>query len=105
MVRIETYQKLYNTNNLNIKTATSLVTSIKKNTGKLPGFKSPTIDKIAKIAMNNPPDIKMKKWNHQLDMLYTDINNAVNASAKEYFFKYLNMIPENIRSKYYFSDD
>ena len=105
MVRIDTYTTLYNTNNLNIRTATDIVTSIIKDTEKLPGFTSSTIDLIRKIAINNPPDVKMKEWNILITVLYDEIDAAVNVIAKDYFFKYLEMLPEDIRKQYYLVDN
>lgn len=101
MVRIETYIKLYGTNNLNIRTATLMINSIKKDAERLPGFSSNVLDEIAKIAINDKPESKIEKWYYKLDKLYKDINTAVNLAAKNYFFKFLDLVPENDRKKFY----
>jgi len=101
LVRIDTYRVLYQTNNLDIRTATSLVTSLVKDVNYLPGFQSNTINKIQKVAMNNPPDVKMHEWFTLLGTLYDEINSAANLIAKDYFFKYLEMLPSDIRNKYF----
>ena len=105
MVRIDTYTILYNTNNLDIRTATDIVTSIIKDVAYLPGFKSGTPDKIRKSAINNTPEAKMDEWNVLLYVLYDEIDASVNEIAKDPFFKYLKMIPEDIRNTYYLHDN
>lgn len=102
LVRIETYHKLYETNNLNIRIATLMTNNIKKDVGRLPDFYSESINNIAKIAINNNPESKMIEWYYELDKLYKDINLAVNSVAKQYFFKFLDLVPENDKGKFYF---
>lgn len=101
LVRIDGYHLLYKTNNLNIKIATDIVNSIMNDTQKLPNFESNVISKIKEIATNNPPDIKMNKWDLLLEILYDEIIASVNIIAKEYFYKYLELVPENIKKKFY----
>lgn len=105
MVRIESYKKLYDTNNLNIKTATLMVNNIKKDLRRLPNFHSKTTNKIAEIAMNNLPKVKMEKWYRELNKLHSEINSVVNSASKKYFFKFLNMVPECDRNKFYCWND
>ena len=105
MVRIDTYHILYDTNNLDIRTATTIVTSIVRDIKYLPDFSSNTITKIAEVAQNNPLDVKMRQWYILLDVLYDDIDMAASVLAKEYFFKYLHLLPENLQGKYYLGDD
>jgi len=104
MVRIDTYHTLYNTKNLDIRTATEIVTTIIKDIKYLPGFKSNVIESIRKVALDNPPDVKMNLWNTLLYVLYDEINMTVNMAAKKYFFKYLNILPPEIRSKYHLNE-
>ena len=105
MVRIDTYTVLYNSQNLDIRTATDIVTTIIKDTTSLPGFNnSQTIQEIRKVAMDNTPETKMREWNILLTVLYDEIDAAVNIIAKDYFFKYLEMIPESDRKKYYLTN-
>lgn len=101
MVRIDTYATLYKSNNLDINTATGIVTSILKDLHKLPGFSSNIPNKIREISINNTPKVKMAEWHVLLDLLYDEINAAVNTIAREYFYKYLEMLPENIKNKFY----
>lgn len=103
MVRIDTYHTLYETNNLDIRTASLMAAGIVKDTEQLPDFSSNITDKIRRVATDNSPDVKMKEWDVLLDVLYDEINISANMAAKEYFFKYLGLIPENIRDKYYFN--
>ena len=100
MVRIDTYLTLFKTANLDIKTATHLVIGIINDCQKLPGFTSNTINKISEIAIDNPPDVKMSNWYILLQVLYDEINAAVNFVAKPYFYKYLNLIPEDLQNRY-----
>ncbi|XWV25962.1 hypothetical protein QJ857_gp1118 [Tupanvirus soda lake] len=105
MVRIDTYHILHDTKNLDIRTATSIVASIMKDLKNLPNFTTNTTNKIKEVSENNPPDVKMKEWYTLLNVLYDDINMAASIAAKEYFFKYLDMVPENIRNKYYLQNN
>jgi hypothetical protein len=105
MIRIEAYKMLFDTNNLNIKRATAIVTSILKDLVNLPGFKSDVPDLIRKVATNNAPEIKIKEWSILLDKLYIDIGSAVNMAAKDHFFKYLEMVPSDQRDKVYLKMD
>ncbi|XWV24720.1 hypothetical protein QJ856_gp1063 [Tupanvirus deep ocean] len=105
MVRIDTYHILYDTNNLDIRTATSIVASLIRDIKNLPQFTTNTINKIKEVSENNPPDIKMKEWSTLLNVLYDDINMAASIAAKEYFFRYLDMVPQNIRHKYYLQNE
>lgn len=104
MVRIDTYKMLYITNNLTIQTATGIVSSIVKDLSKLPKLETTIPIKIAKASINQKPKIKMYQWYVLLGILYTDINSAVNSEAKNYFYKYLNLVNENDRSKFYLKD-
>ena len=104
MVRIDTYHILYDTKNLDIRTATTIVTSIVSDIKYLPDFTSNTITKIKEVAQNNPPEVKMREWYILLNVLYDDIDMAASVSAKEYFFKYLNLLPENLKGKYYLGE-
>jgi len=101
IVRIDTYHTLYETQNLDIKTATAIITSIIKDTNHLPELQSNVIIKIKQVAQNNPPDVKMSEWSTLLDVLYDEINTTVNLLTKDYFYKYLNMLPVDIQKKYY----
>lgn len=105
IVRIDTYHILYDTGNLDIKTATDIVTTIIKDIPHLINFESNIPDQIKKVAINNTPDIKMEKWYILLDTLYDEINHSVNTLAKDYFFKYLNMLPDDLKKKYYLIDE
>lgn len=105
MVRIDTYSILYNSNNLDIRIAKDIIISIIKDVNQLPDFDSTTIDQIRKVAINNSPEYKMQEWASLLIILYDEIDNAVNIVAKDYFFKYLELIPKNIRNKYYLIDE
>jgi hypothetical protein len=105
MVRIDTYHILYDTKHLDIQTATAIVISIIKDIKYLPDVNTNTITKIKEVAQDNPPNAKMKEWNILLRVLYDDINMAASIAAKEYFFKYLNLLPENLRKKYYLADE
>ena len=102
MARINTYHLLYNTNNLDIQTATSIIVSLIKDISCIVDFNSGTIDKIKKIAENNLPDVKMREWGIMLNILYDDIDIYVNTVAKKYSIKYLNMLPKNIKDKILF---
>ena len=104
MVRIDTYHMLYNTNNLDIRMATFIISSIIKDINNLPNFQSNVIDKIKEVAMDNPPDIKMREWNVLLSVLYDEINSTVNILAKEYFFKFFDMLPEDMKKRYYLAE-
>jgi hypothetical protein len=104
MVRIDTYHILYNTNIIDIRMATYIVSSIVKDIQHLSGFQSNVINKIKEVAQNNPPDIKIREWNTLLSVLYDEINTSVNIMAKDYFFKYYDMLPEDIKNKYYLAD-
>ena len=101
MVRIDTYLTLYQNNLLDITTATGIVNSIVKDVAKLSDFKSNILSKISEASLNNPPDVKMAEWNILLDTLYDEINFAANSAAREYFYKFLNMLPENKRDQFY----
>ncbi len=101
MVRIETYEMLYNSGNLDIKNASLIVASILSDIKKIPNFTSSVENKIKEVSMNNTPEIKIKEWNDLLSTLYDEINAAVNARAKKYFFKFLELLPKEIQEKYY----
>lgn len=101
MVRIDTYITLYQNKVLDIATATGIVNSIVADVQKLPNFKSNIIKKIQEVAIDNPPEVKMADWLVLLDTLYDEINFAANNSAREYFYKFLQMIPENKRQQFY----
>lgn len=103
MVRIDTYHTLYQTKNLDIRLATSIVSGIIKDTYQLPEFRSNSVKKIKEVAIDNPPNVKMEEWALLLDVLYDEINAAANSVSEKHFFKYLDMLPENIRNKYYFN--
>jgi hypothetical protein len=91
MARIETYQMLYYTDNLDINMATTIVVGLIKDLKYLPDFHSNTIDKIKKIAENNSSDIKMKYWNVMLIILYDNISAYLGIALK----KYLDQEPKN----------
>ena len=100
MVRIDTYHTLFKTNNLDIATAANIIISISKDTQHLPTFTSNIIDKIREVAINNPPEIKMKLWDTLLSVLYSEINDTANGLAKNYFYKFLNLLPIDQQNKY-----
>lgn len=100
MVRIDTYHTLHQTHNLNIETAKAIVISIIKDINQLPNFQSNISDKIKEVAIDNPPDVKMEKWDILLDVLYDEINATANLAAKDYFYKYLEMVPEDLKKNY-----
>lgn len=104
LVGIDTYDTLYQTGNLDIRTATNMVNTIIRDTTKLENFHSNIINQIKKVAQNNSPDVKMSEWHTLLNVLYDEINLDVNTRAEEYFFKYLDMLPENIKSLYYLAN-
>lgn len=104
MTRIDTYHTLYDYNNLDIKTASAIVTSIVKDTTRLPDFQSKVVDEITEVSRNNDPKSKMEKWYVLLVYLYNDINKAVNDKAEEYFYHYLDKIPEDKKKEYYISN-
>lgn len=100
-ISTKTYNTLYKSQNLDIKTATKIITDFLNDVKKLPEFNSSTIDQIKKISTDNPPEIKMKEWDKLMKILYDEINAEVNYRAKPYFFKYLKMVPVGARDKYY----
>lgn len=105
LVRIETYSKLYSTNNLDIRTATGIVTSIIKDLTRLPDFKSNIPNKIREVAMDNPPEVKMSQWEVLLNVLYDELIWTLNSLAKKYFYKYLKIIPDDLRNKFCLNEE
>lgn len=109
MVRIDAYRMLYVTGNLDINLAKNIIVNLIKDVAKLPNFYSNVISKIQDVSMDNDlpnktdnsPQHKMDQWNVLLGPLYDHINNAASIAAKEYFYNYLNMIPESKRDDYY----
>lgn len=104
LVRIDTYHMLYDSQNLDIQTATSIVTSIVKDIKQLSIFSSNAITEIQKVSMDNSPNTKMEKWYLLLNVLYDEINATTNSLAKDYFFIFLDMVPNDIKSKYHLAD-
>lgn len=104
MVRIDSYHMIYDSNLMEINTATSIVKSIIKDINYLPNFHSNVIHKIQKVALNNSPATKMKEWSVLLDVLYDEINTAVSMEAKDSFFKYLQTMPKDLQNQYYISE-
>lgn len=101
MVRIDSYHTLYITNNLDYKTAAVVVSTIMKDIINLDNFSSNIPKKSKQIENENiSSDEKMQQWDTLLSVLYGEINASANAAAKEYFFKYLAMVPEDVRNKY-----
>lgn len=101
MVRIDTFHTLHETGNLDIGTASSIITSIIKDIEYLPDFQSNIISKIKEISIDNPSDIKIKMWDTLLDVLYDELNSSVNFKCKDYFYHYLKMVPNDLKSKYF----
>jgi len=101
MVRIDTYHLLYISKNLNIKTATNIIISIIQSIeSNIPDItKSNTLNMIKKTATNNTPETKMADWDIQLDVLYDEILGTANIECKDYFFKYLELIPPAYRKE------
>lgn len=104
-VRIGGYKLLYETNNLSYDMAKIIVSSLIKDIYRLPDFQSNIIQKIKDVSLLSTPGEKIIKWEILLNVLYDEINQSVNMMAKQYFFHYLEMIPAEIRSKYYFDND
>lgn len=100
MVRIEMYQLLFKTKKLNIEIASGIVIEIIKDTMILPNFKTEILNNIKLIALNNTPEFKMNAWNILLGELHDEINSYTNTEAKNYYFKYLKMIPGSSKSNY-----
>jgi hypothetical protein len=44
-------------------------------------------------------------WNTLLDILYDKLNTSVNMACKDYYLHYLNMVPSNLKSKYFLNGD
>lgn len=104
MVRIDTYHTLYDNKLLDISLATQIISSIVRDTKKLPIFSSNTITKI-KESSNNQSSVKMSNWYVLLNVLYDEINTDVNMRAEKYFYKFLGLLPENEKDKYYIKND
>ena len=106
MVRIDSYHTLYITNNLDYKTALTMVNTVTKDSENLPDFTSNIPKKTNEIENQNiSHDEKLKQWDTLLTVFYGEINGSANAAAKEYFFKYLAMIPEDSKNNYCFIDN
>ncbi|AQN68481.1 hypothetical protein [Saudi moumouvirus] len=103
MVRINDYTTLYESGNLDIKTATDIVLSIIRDVKNLKDFTSDTIYQIQKVAINNSPQVKMEDWNTLLKILYKEINFDVNKKSKKYFYHYINLVPKPDVSQNYIS--
>ncbi len=84
MARIESYSVLYYTGNLDIGMATTIIVGLIKDLHKIPDFDCGIIEKIKKVAINNPPDIKMSSWNTILAVLYENIDTYLNITIKKY---------------------
>ncbi|MEM0354002.1 MAG: hypothetical protein QXW79_00335 [Thermoplasmata archaeon] len=105
IVRINVYHRLYRLmRDFDIETARDIVVSIVKDLKYLPEFRSTTLDKIRNVSINNPPEVKIEKWNILLNALYNELNAKLNSGSRKYFFKFLRMIPKNIRKYYYLND-
>ncbi|QGR54102.1 nucleotidyl transferase domain containing protein [Moumouvirus maliensis] len=94
MVRINDYNTLYESGNLNIKIATDIVSSIIRDIKSLKDFTSDTIYQIQKVAIDNPPQVKMEDWNNLLKILYKEINDDVNKKSRKYFYHYIGLVPK-----------
>jgi hypothetical protein len=101
MVRIDAYRILYITNNLDLNTAKNIILNLIRDVPKLPNFNSNIITKLQDISNHPNPRFKLEQWNVLLGTLYDQINNAASIAAKQYFYNYLNMIPEPQRKEYY----
>ena len=105
LVLIDTYRLLYATGNLNSKVASNIMWEIVDDAYKLPDFKSNIMNMITRLAGEKNLDYKLKQWDLLLEQLYKAVNNTVNFLTKKYFFKYLNMVPANDRSRFYINLD
>jgi len=102
MVRIDAYRILYITNNLDLNTAKNIILNLIRDVSKLPNCNCENIiSKLQDISNHPNPRHKMDQWNVLLGTLYDQINNAASIAAKQYFYNYLNMIPEPQRKEYY----
>ena len=101
IVRIDVYETLYQTKNLTLVIAKQIVSSIVKDLYSLSNFRSNTVKKIKDVFLVSRDEDKLSKWNVLLQILYDEINQLANIIAKKYFFEYLQLVPENIRTKYY----
>ena len=99
-VRIDNYHLLYLTKVLDIKTATYIVLSILKDMKNLPDFKTNIEDKIIAVSKNNSPEVKISEWDVLLEILYDELNETVNTLSEKYFYKYLELIPQNERNRF-----
>ncbi len=101
MVRIDTYNLLYASKNLDIETAKNIVVSIIQDIRTaIPDLnKSHTLTKIKKVAENNTMEYKIREWNTLLDALYDEILTIVNDLSKNYFLSYIKLVPDEFRSQ------
>lgn len=101
MVRIDTYHTLYQTENLDLKTAIIIANTLIKDIEHLPNFQSNISKKISEVVNADlPSKSQLELLDTLFTVLYDEINASANAAAKEYFFKYLALVPDDVRSKY-----
>ena len=91
-VRIDHYQLLLATHNLTIALATKIIKGIMDDTKELDYFMYITVDKLAKVAIDNTPDKKITLWGTLLITLKEEIERSVNDQAKKYFEHYVKII-------------
>lgn len=66
----------------------------------LPDFKTNIEDKIIAVSKNNSPEVKISEWDVLLEILYDELNETVNTLSEKYFYKYLELIPQNERNRF-----
>lgn len=108
MVRIDTYDRLYRSEMLDYQTASNIVKNLISAIQRLPGNPNLPINNFSNILnqlknVYGEPDenLRIIHWSILMNIVYDEINITLSAISKPYFFKYLEMVDEADRSKFY----
>lgn len=107
LARTEIYQDLYNYGYLTLTIAKAMLVKFVQDVPKLKGFKTNTIYQIKKVAQNPEltPEAKIEAWTIIIDVLRSEVYQEVNILAEPYYYKYVELIPIEVRKKYCAADE